>query len=122
MMLSVMESANSTAQFISVLLIFIFVLALTLFSTRWIAKIQSAQNTNKNINIIETCRIASNKYIQVVKIGNTYMAIAIGKDNVTMLTEISEEELELNVEPNGSSFDFKDFLEKAKKLNSGKKN
>ena len=48
-----------------------------------------------NLEVIETCRITSNKYLQIVRAGTKYLLIAIGKDEVHMLTELSEEELML---------------------------
>lgn len=87
------SSAKSFFQLIGVLLIFIFVLALTYFCTRWIAKYQQGMNGNKNIHVIETFRLTNNKFIQIIEVGGKYMVIAVCKDTVTMLCEIEQEEL-----------------------------
>ena len=59
--------AGSYAQFITVLLVFVLVLGITALTTRWIAGYQKQQNQNNNVEVIETSRIANNKYIQIVR-------------------------------------------------------
>lgn len=86
-------AAGSYAQFITVLLIFVAVLGITAWTTKWIAKYQKQQSVNENIQVIETTRIANNKYIQIIRAGQKYMVIAVCKDTVTLLGEIPEEQL-----------------------------
>jgi len=99
------------AQFITVLLIFVVVLGITVLTTKWIANYQKQQNVNENIEVIETTRIANNKYIQIVRAGEKYLVIAVCKDTVTMLSEIQKEMLRER-EPM-QSFHFKEFLDRA---------
>ena len=106
--------AGSYAQFITVLLVFVLVLAITALKTRWIAGYQKQQNQNNNVEVIETSRIANNKYIQIVRVGEKYMVIAVCKDTVTMLGEIPKEQLK-----EGNSFHgmrFKEILDRAAAL------
>ena len=107
---------NSYAQFIAVLVVFVLVLGLTALTTRWIANYQKQQNANCNIEILETTRISNNKYIQLVRIGETYRAIAVCKDSVTLLGEVSREELRESNPQNGKqNISFKELFEKAKR-------
>ncbi|MCM1025683.1 MAG: flagellar biosynthetic protein FliO [Roseburia sp.] len=99
------------AQFITVLIVFVLVLALTALVTKWIAGYQKQQSANTNIEVMETARIANNKYIQIVRIGESYAAIAVCRDTVTLLGIISGEELKTGSQSQG--FSFRDFLEKA---------
>ncbi len=103
--------AGSYAQFITVLLLFIVVLAVTAWTTRWIAKYQKQQSANGNIQVIETTRIANNKYIQIIRVGEKYMVVAICKDTVTMLGEISAVQVKEGTPP--QRMGFKQLLEKA---------
>ncbi len=105
---------ESFLQFVLLLLLFVFVLAITYVTTRWIAKYQQGQAFNRNIQVMETYKLTANKYIQIVKIANKCMAIAITKDSITFLAEIEESELVSNELSNGDH--FQDLLEKAKKL------
>lgn len=113
------SSFSSFMQLIGVLIIFLFVLAVTYVATRWIAGYQKEHSYNKNLKIIETLRLTTNKYIQIVQAGEEYLVIAIGKDEVRLLTKLTGEQLrELPSEefPAGVGPEsFKELLEKFKK-------
>lgn len=88
--------SNGTESFlrlITAIVVFILVLALTYFVTRWIGKFQQGMNPGSHVTVLETFKVASNKYIQVIKVGEIYMVIAICKDTITMLTRLDEIEL-----------------------------
>ncbi len=89
------SATNSVAEFLTVLVIFVLVLVVTWLVTKWIAGYQRGRNFGKNLEIIETFKIAPNKYVQIIRMGKKYVAIAVGKDTVTMLTEIPEDQLQL---------------------------
>lgn len=112
-----LTGGSSYAQLITVLVIFVLVLGVTAWVTRWMADYQKAQNMNANIEIVETVRITSNKYIQLVRVGQKYMAIAVCKDTVTMLCEVPEEQLVFK-DASRSKINFKDLLEKTIKMDS----
>ncbi|MEG0805178.1 MAG: flagellar biosynthetic protein FliO [Lachnospiraceae bacterium] len=107
-------------QLIGILLVFLFVLAVTYFTTKWIGGYQKNQISNKNIHIVETFRVTNNKFIQILELGEVYLVVAICKDNISMLAKLTKEEL-----PEVLSFDatsnqthlnesFHDILEKIK--------
>lgn len=109
---------DSYAQFITVLVVFVLVLGVTALVTRWIANYQKQQNVNVNVEVIETTRIANNKYIQILRLGETYVAIAVCKDTVTQLCEIPKEQLKKDKPGAGSilrSAGFKELLDRAAK-------
>ena len=115
MLLAVSDTMNSYLQFVTVLIIFVFVLAITLWTTRWIAGYQKSKSLNANVELLETFRLANNKYVQIIRIGQKYLAVAIGKDSVTMLTEIPEDQLVLSDDAQTSMPGFKELLEKVQK-------
>ena len=78
---------DSFIQLLGVLLIFIFVLAITYFTTKWIAGYQKSRSFNK------TLRLTQNKYIQIIEAGEVYLVIGVGKDEITMLTTLTKEQL-----------------------------
>lgn len=88
-------SDNPVIQFITVTLIFIFVLAITYFTTRWIGSYQKKQMSHGNIQIIESYRISSNKILEIVKSGDKCFLIAVCKDTVTLIGEVDEKSLDL---------------------------
>ena len=112
---------SSFAQLITLLIVFVFVLALTFYATKWMAKIQKNQFKNSNIKVIETFRLNNTKYIQIVKLGEKYVAIAVGKDTVTYLTELDESEFDLTKAMEGTSnLEFHEILKKVKDINRKK--
>ena len=113
---SLVSGGDSVLQFFTVLLVFIFVLGITYFTTRWIANYQKKQTKGKNIEVIESSRIGQNKFIQIVKTGDKYVVIGIGKNEITMLTELDSESLQLPKEGESEGMDFKAVFEKAKNL------
>ena len=112
------SALESGIQLLGVVLIFVFVLAATYFTTKWIANYQRTTTKNRNIRIIETCRLTSNKYIQIVQVGEKYLAIAVSKDNITVLAELSEDEIiDFSAEyENNKKESFSKILEKVKEL------
>lgn len=111
---------DSYAQFITVLVVFVLVLGVTALVTKWIAGYQKQQSVNVNIEVIETTRISNTKYIQIVRLGVKYVAIAVCKDTVTQLCEIPAEQLNLAKHgKNGSlqPLSFKELFDKARKGN-----
>lgn len=116
MLLTRVSTTDSYLQFITVLILFVFVLAITYATTRWIAGYQKNKAACGNLEIVETLRVASNKYIQIVRAGSKYLVIAVGKDEVHMLSELSGEELKV-WEAHPTEIDFGSIFEKFKKQN-----
>lgn len=119
------SSFESIVQLIGVLLIFVFVLGITYFTTRWIANYQRGHSFNRNLKVVETLKITTNKYIQMIEAGDEYLVIAIGKDEVRLLTKLTKEQLkklpseeEFSVQPAAGS--FKDILDRWKEHMSKK--
>lgn len=92
-MILILSSLDSFVQLITVLVIFIFVLIITYFTTRWMVGIQKGRSFNKNLRIIETISAGNNKMISIVQAGEKYLVVSIGKDEVHYLTELKQEEL-----------------------------
>lgn len=95
---------NSVVQFITVTLIFVFVLAITYFTTRWVGSYQKKRMSYGNIKIIESFRLSNNKILEVVKVGNKCFLIAVCKDTVTTLGEVDESTLEFEESVSKESF------------------
>ncbi|MDE7342199.1 MAG: flagellar biosynthetic protein FliO [Lachnospiraceae bacterium] len=115
MVLTVSNSANAYLQFMTVLILFVFVLAITYWTTKWIAGYQKGKRTNANLEVVETFQLANSKYIQIIRVGQKYLAVAIGKDSVTMLTEVPEDQLTFSSSANNEQMSFKELFEKMQK-------
>ena len=119
MLLTVSARTDSYIQFITVLIIFVFVLLVTYWVTKWTAGYQKTKNTNANLETLDIIRLpGSNKYIQIVRVGRKYLAVAICKDTVTMLTEIPEQDLALSGTDAPQTLNFKEILGKLQQKDS----
>lgn len=118
MLLAGMNRMDGFLQFMTVLILFVFVLAVTWLTTRWIAGYQKTKAAGSNLEVIETMRVTGNKYLQIVRAGEKYLVIAVGKDEIHMLTELPVGEIRIHEEGNGQNLDFGDILEKLKKQNA----
>lgn len=104
-------SAGSYAQLITVLLLFVAVLGVTAAVTRWIASYQRQQGAGANIQVVETSRISNGKYVQILRVGETYFVVAVCKDTVTLLGQVPEDGLKAGGTAQG--FRFKELLDRA---------
>lgn len=91
----VIGSANwdSVLQLFVVLVIFIFVLGITVVTTKWIGGYQKAQITNKNMKLVEMMRLGNNKTIGLIEVGQVYLVVGIGKDEIHTIAKLTKEEL-----------------------------
>ena len=112
MLLALPDRTDSYVQFITVLLLFVFVLAVTALVTKWIGGYQKGRSVGANMELLDAIRLSNNKYIQLVRIGRKYLALAVCKDTVTMLSEIPEEELQFSEGSTSGVSSFKDVLTK----------
>ena len=100
-------------RLVCLFLLFAFVVFLAYAAARITGSFQSNVSKQSNVHIIEIYRLSANKTIEIVKIGEHYLAIAVCKDNVTLLTELTAEEIneqERTLEP----IDFKQIFDKLK--------
>lgn len=120
MLLTKVTAVDSYLQFMTVLVLFVLVLGITYITTRWIAGYQKSRMLSSNLEVIETLRLAGNRYLQIVRAGSKYLVIAIGKDEIHMLSELSENEITI-MEQQPTELNFGSILDKMRKQN-GKDN
>ncbi len=114
MILALSDRAESFTQFLTVILVFVLVLALTYLTTRFVGSYHKSRALTRNFEVIETYRITNGKYLQIVKIGKKYVVIGIGKDDITNICELSEDDIKEIPEQSVQGFEsFRSILEKA---------
>ena len=78
---------------------------------------------NKNLQVVESLKVGTNKCIVLVKTGKIYLVVAIGKDEMTVLAQLTEEQLSevpsfesgtSQVLPQNVTESFQNILEKMK--------
>ena len=113
-----MDRLGSIGQLVTVILIFIFVLVLAYFATKLTAGLQKGRMLGSSVEVLETFKIAPTKYIQIVRIGEKYFSYVVCKDTVTLLGELSKDDIAVPDKTGGgtsNNISFKDILEKLKK-------
>ena len=113
------SSIESFIQLIGVLFIFVFVLLITYFTTKWMGNMQKGRFSSSNLLLIETISIGNGKLICLLEAGTVYLVVAVGKDEVSLLAQLSKEELKdvsflNNKESERISGSFQEVLEKVK--------
>lgn len=107
---------ENALELIGVLIVFVLVLLATYYATKWIGKSGAIQMQSANIKVIETFKIAPNKYIQIIQLGNKYYSIAVTKENITFLTSLDEEQLDLTAKDKEVTIlPFRDMLDRMNK-------
>ena len=108
---------EDAGRLITVLFIFVFVLGITYITTRFAAGLAKQRQWCRNIEVIETFSLSQNKYIQIVRCADKYLAIAVSKDSVTLLAELKPEEIELVGNTHNQKIpEFKDIMDQARKV------
>ena len=106
------SSAENFLRLMFVLFVFVAVLVMTRYATKWIAGYQKLQMSGRNLEVTETMCLSSSKYLAIVRAGeNRYFVIGVGKDEITMIGELSSEELNFisQTTPQGSERSAQNF-------------
>jgi flagellar protein FliO/FliZ len=105
------------SQMIGLVFLLIIILIAAYFTSKFVGGIKLGQLKNSNFKVIDSYRISPNKVIQIVKIGNKYMVIAIAKDTINVITELEEAEVLIKEVHQGERQNFKQILEKLRNNN-----
>lgn len=105
---------SSVLQLISILILLVIVIVMAYFASKWVAGYQKTTGSHANIEVIESCRVAPAKYLAIVRVGGKYLAVGIGKDEITFLTEIDRDELVTRTGGETGAGSFQEFLERIK--------
>ncbi len=114
MVLLTMETLGGIAQFITVLVLFVIVLWVTWAVTKWTASYQKGKGAGGNIEMLESFRIAPDKYVQIIRVADKYLAVAVAKDTVTFLAQLDESALVWRESAVGVKMNFQEILEKVR--------
>jgi flagellar protein FliO/FliZ len=65
------------------------------------------------MKLIETMRLGNGQFLQIVEIGSRYYVLSVTKEHIELITEITQEELNL-ADAADISVPFHDILDKMK--------
>ena len=111
MLATAQNSLQSLFELFGLILIFVIVLVVCYYTTKFVAGRQLVQKKIGNFEIVETFSIAQNKYLQLIRMGNKYVVISVAKDSVNVITELEEAEIcQIQNNVSGSGKSFKEIL------------
>lgn len=115
------SNLKSVGELICVVFLFLFVLFLAYLAARLAGSFQSGViQKRSNIHVVEVFHLSGSKMIEIIRVGDRYLVLAVCKDSVTLLTELKETEIkeqETALEP----IDFSRILDRLKKNEKQKK-
>ena len=95
---------DGVVQLITLIIIFILILFLCYWTTRFIGGYQKSALKSTNFEVIEAFRISNTKFIQIIRIGEKYLVISVCKDSINLLTELSKDEVVIQEKKEDISF------------------
>lgn len=105
----VFRSSGNIGELIVLIIIFILIIVACYYVTRFLGGKQLKQMKNSNFTVIDTYRVTQNKFLQLVRMGNQYIVIAVTKDSITVIANLSEEEV-VKPEDKSQEVNFKNIL------------
>lgn len=105
---------DSFVQMLGLVILLIVILIAAYYTTKFIGGMRQGQLMYSNFQVIDAYRISPNKVIQIVKIANKYVVIAIGKDSINYITELDESEIVMKTERDKQPQSFTQILEQLK--------
>lgn len=106
------STMDNFLELVGLVILLIIILIAAYYATRFIGGIKLGQMRNSNFQVIDTYRISSNKVMQIVKVGNRFVVIGIGKDSINYITELTEDEVIIRDDFKEIKPDFKQIFEK----------
>jgi flagellar protein FliO/FliZ len=112
---------DSVFQLIGVSVLFIIILVITYYTTKFVGGVKMGMTKNSNFKVLETFKITQNKYLQLIQVGTRYFVISIGKDEIHFLAELKENEIikqeEAKIQTGNFTELFQSVLKKQKEKN-----
>jgi flagellar protein FliO/FliZ len=111
------SSYDSPLQLVGLVFLLIIILLAAYYTSKFIGGIKLGQMKKSNFQVIDSYRVTPNKALQIVKIGNKYVVISIGKDNINFITELDEAEVVIRESHQGEKQSFIQIFDKLKNKN-----
>ena len=104
-----MTTFDSVLELIG-LILFVIIIFATYYTTRFIGNFQNNQMKKSNFKVIESYRISQGKYLQIIKVSSKYFVVALGKDEITFITQLEEDEILLKDDMAFKDSKFSEYL------------
>lgn len=115
------STLENALQLIGLIIVFVLILAAAYFTSKFVGTTTVANLKNRNFNVIETYKIAPNRFLQIVEVSGKYVVIGVSKDHIEYITELDADQV---IKNNGeiAPLNFKDILNNLKNKKDNNKN
>ena len=100
---------KSVLKLIGLIILCILIIVASYYTTKFVGKKQLGRTAKSNFRSIDIFRISTNKYLQIVEIGERYFCIAVAKDTITVVGELSKDNIK-NFPPEIQEKSFKETM------------
>lgn len=84
---------TSGLELFGLVIVFVIVIIACYFVTRFVGGKQLMQQKNSNFTVLETMKLAPNKYLQLIQAGTRYFVISIAKEQISFIAELQKEDI-----------------------------
>jgi flagellar protein FliO/FliZ len=99
-------------SFFYILLVLAFIILFCYFILRLMGRVKGRGGAGGNLYLMESILVGSQNMVQLVRAGQKYLVIGVTKEHITLLAELSEEQIK-EIEPLPPiSTSFKNVLER----------
>lgn len=105
---------DNVLQLLGLVLLLILILIAAYYTSRFVGRYKLGQLKDSNIQVIEIYRISTNKMLQIVKIANKYVVLAVCKDQITYIMDLDESQVLTHEAKEVEKQSFRQIFEKLK--------
>lgn len=105
---------DNVLQLLGLVLLLILILIAAYYTSRFVGRYKLVQLKDSNIQVIEIYRISTNKMLQIVKIANKYVVLAVCKDQITYIMDLDESQVLTHEAKEVEKQSFRQIFEKLK--------
>ena len=85
-------------SFFYILLVLAFIILFCYFILRLLGRVKGRGGAAGNLQLVESIMVGAQNMVQLVRTGDKYLVIGVTKEHITLLTELSEEQVKA-IEP-----------------------
>ena len=106
-------------QFFLLIIVFLIIIFLAYYVTKWVSSIKYKGSKNSNFKIIESIGVGYQASMQIIKVGDKCILIGVTKENIAFICDVNE--ASINCEMSNIKIEMPDTFQKYLKMFMDKK-
>lgn len=115
------STLENALQLIGLIIVFVLILAAAYFTSKFVGTTTVTNLKNRNFKVIETYKIAPNRFLQIIEVSGKYVVIGVSKDHIEYITELDADQV-IKSDGEIAPINFKDILNNIKIKKDNNKN